>query len=516
MKVEQLRVTGRSTSSPLFLLALSLVCSGSLLVARESSALNKVPNSIVVTNYEVDETIEVSGMQENMIGRYYYPARGEDLGVVVIAHADGKTHLQYDDLATSLAQSGVFVASIDRTILDNLDDGVLQYYDLLQHHLKYLFKELNNETLSTTQFPFKDPESPTVLSHKVMLVGHSAGGRATFYRGKSAVNDLMGLDLKAIVGIAPTLGPLDGAYPDLDDLPAFILQGNADTDNIFAPGTEEIHFDYSNVARAKVGLLEQPNGSERAYILVSGPHAIQDSNDVVAYIRFISKAFLKNDRGSFDQYIRFQSTPYVNPATGFETYSNILYWNDGDHKVFRALTGFIPVGWNFSTLIVNKLETTKAPAQTLLGTPDATKTLHFSKALKVVEYTSQDPSSKGVRTLKFLFNQPVADASYLRFNAGQLFKYETESYSSEGINALIRLHYDGGGTSEWRLLSEICGAITSAELVFIDRNIMKTYVIPLDAFAAGPVGAAVSGVEFDLTDVLHRKRLMLDDMAFME
>lgn len=474
---------------------------------------------VVTSEYQVDGTIEIGGMPEIMVGKYYYPLGGEDLGVVVIAHADGANHLSYDGLATSLAESGFFVASIDRIILDSLDDGVIQFYDLLQFHLKYLFQEFNNETLSTHQFPIKDIASPTILSHQVLLLGHSAGGRATFYSGRSAVTDLRGLQLKAILGIAPTLGTLDGQIPNLDNLPTFIIQGNADADNVII-GFEEVHFNYSNIATAKVGLLEDPNNSERAYILVSGSHLIQNQDDVVAYAVFIARAFLGGDRSAFDEYIRYQSTPYANPVNGVETYSNILYWNDGDQKVFRASTGVIPAGWNHSTLITTNLSLAKAPAQTQLGTPDDTKTLHFSKTLKVGRSSrgGQTPPLKNTQRLKFLFNQSVTGASYLRFNACQLFFFEYQGHSNEGIDPLIRLIYAGEGspTSEWRSLSHVDERVVTADLVLIDRNIMKTYVLSLDAFLEGPVGTAIAGIEFDLTDALGTKKLMLDDMAFME
>ncbi|GCC52285.1 hypothetical protein SanaruYs_25210 [Chryseotalea sanaruensis] len=470
-------------------------------------------------------------VDSGMYAEYYYPGNQTNLPLVVIAHADNDDNpnfgpSNYQALGTALAEQGSFVVSIDRRSLPNLDEGVIQMYDLLQTHLKYIYNVWNGEILNIGQSIINENQTP-LIAHDVMLIGHSAGGRAFIFKGKSAVNDLS-LQLKAIIGIAPTMhaGVLDF---DIFDIPFFIIQGNSDAD-----ANECMHYGNTLTSPidwklAKVPVLENEKaaihgGAERAYILLNvGEHWIQDlPTRTIEYCKAILSAFLKGDRSSFDNTFRYQIDNIDN--------SNILYWNNEDAMYFEANTGVLPAGSKFATIFADGINYEKIQSNLLLGSTLQTKSLHFSNVLKA---TLGLNAVEGNR-LKFMLSEPTSNANYVRFNAGELFDFSTEDYNVEGINPRIRLIYSGNFkrplTSDWmqmvsysfRVNGLNCGKIQNAPIHPFSlagcnpkRNIMQTYVIGLNEFTGGAIGADVIGIEFDFTNTLGSKRLVFDDLAFM-
>lgn len=473
-------------------------------------------------------------------GTYYYPNTDNkgNLPLIIINHGDGYNKGHFEGLARDLALEGFFVATIDKypSSASFIDEDNAYHKILIQKHIIGLYKLMNGEHYSTTSWPMKDPGSPSLIGKDILLIGHSAGGSGILHRGEPAVSELQGaLSLKAIIGIAPTFNKVYGQYPQLTQTPFFIIQGNKDTDG----GDENKHYSLDNDFRGKVGYLENGalSGSvERAYILVPGGHGIASNHnsndarpDVSFYCQAIAKKFLKNNTTDFNDYIREQNFSDYNGK-----WSNILYWNDADDIYYRATnTGYLPNGMLYATRSSEGLVLEEKPANLLLGSTAATKNLHWSDVLTVKKENVVHPGIPPVktrRTLRFTFSENVSiTKSKLRFNAGKLYNFDIETYNDDTIDPAIRLvyppqhKYDTTNVSNWVQMSDmVCGAINSAEFgninptESIERNIMNTYVVDLSVFDEAPAGASIVAVEFDFSDTIGEKTLVLDDLGFMD
>ncbi len=434
--------------------------------------------------------------------RHYYPSNGLNLPVVVIAHADGASqdYTDYDNIGFALAAQNMYVISINRK---SYDMGAYHTFDaLLTAHLKRLYLDKNGQTLplSTTSsdngFQILRP-----LSKNVMLIGHSAGGRAMLYKGPSIIQNLH-LDLKAVVGLAPTMNP---EAPVFSNVPFFMIQGTADTDG----GICNHYQKASNVfdARAKVPVFEgyAGNQAERAYIMLHAAHYMEGNSKVVALTKAIALAYLKTNRTLLNQYIRNQT----NKLEG----TWVQYWdNENQEVVYNAL----PVFGQASppTLTANGVYLSQNAAYRHLGNdPERTSTLHRSYALKITKNIFQ--LGKHQASFKIVFPQTIQNRQYLRFRAGELFDFtQREDYSAEGLDIRIRLIYKGiyrNSVSKWASMSNVCGKVINPHTLLCPRNIMSSYVMPLTAF--GYNGQQISGVEFDLGGDFNQT-LMMDDIAF--
>ncbi|OJJ14903.1 hypothetical protein BKI52_40830 [marine bacterium AO1-C] len=439
-----------------------------------------------------------NGANTPFYSRHYYPTNTFNLPVVVISHADGtnQDYKDYDAIGFALAAQNMYVISINRKSndMDEYDD----FDELLTAHLKQLYLDKNGQTLPVVQgggFQILKP-----LSTNVMLFGHSAGGRATLYKGKSVVQSL-NLNLKAVVGLAPTMNV--GA-PSLGNTPFFIIQGTGDMDGGPCRHFEKVTNTFN--AQAKVPIFEGYSGNaERAYVLlnsiISG-HYIEDDSKVVTLTKAIALAYLKNNKTLFNQHIRHQS----NKLAG----TWVQYWDNANQEtVYTAL----PFGQT-STLTPNGVFLSQNLAYRHLGNdPERTSTLHRSYTLKVTKNIFQigNPAA----SFKIDFPGTVQFKQHLRFRAGQLFDFnQGENYSATGIDIRVRLIYKGIGrnaVSSWANMSAVCGKVINPNTINCPRNVMTSYVMPLSAF--GYNGQQITAVEFDLGRGFN-KTLMLDDIAF--
>lgn len=472
----------------------------------------------ILSDYYDAGSMMHEGESVDLFGKYYYSALGLNKPLIVIAHADGTSVDldSYESMAMELANKGYFVASVDRKGIGfDGHNSVTSFYELLQKHLKALYLQFNGTTLYTNSLPYANPAIPDVISHDVMLIGHSAGGRAVFYEGKSAVQSLKGLSLKSMVGIAPTLGLMPGnVKPDVSGIPHFIIQGR--NDNEYLPGYN-VHFSIDNPYMSKVGLFETTLGwgAERGYILTPGNHLIQENSNTKTIISSIADAFLINDRNEFDDLIRYQ--------TSADPEWNILYYRNSDDIYYQGSSG----GWVFpwmlyTTKTTQGLITSEHYSQNLLGTGDDTKILHWTNALKIrSQYvgigwvTSKPPT----RTLQFdlSVDYPYNTGHYLRFNAGQLFNFDYQVFSNVGIDPTIQLIYDDGSVSNAILMSHLdCGPIRAEQITVVERNIMQTYVVPLSEFRNRTGASHIDKVKFSFGSSIGTKTVIMDDLGFMD
>jgi len=437
-----------------------------------------------------------NGANTPFYSRHYYPTNTLNLPVVVISHADGtdQDYKDYDALGFALAAQNMYVISINRGFTNDMNEYD-DFDELLTTHLKKLYLDKNGQTLPVVQgggFQIIKP-----LSTNVMLFGHSAGGRATMYKGKSVIETL-NLNLKAIVGLAPTM---NGQAPLLSNTPFFIIQGNSDRDGGYCNHYEKAVNIFN--ARPKVPLFEGYAGNgERAYVMVSGGHYIEGDSRVVNLTKAIALAYLKNNKTLFNEHIRHQTNKLNNTW--------VQYWDNGNQEtVYTAL----PFGQT-STLTPNGVNLSQNMAYRHLGDDaERTSTLHHSYTLKVTKNLFQ----LGTQTASFklVFPGTVQYKQHLRFRAGQLFDFtQGETYSAAGIDIRIRLIYKGFGRnrfSSWAYMSDVCGKVSNPYTSLCPRNIMTSYVMPLSAFDYN--GQQISGVEFDLGGDFN-KTLMIDDIAF--
>lgn len=487
--------------------------------AQTVQKLVPIPTEIsLIQTGTYNETALINGQEVGLSGKYYYPTLGTDLPLIIIAHAEGRDMTDYDQLGNNLASDGFYLVSINRGALENSSTGDEMFYEFLQKHIKHIYKEENGdgEILSVNSFPLKNLGAFTRLNHSVALIGHSKGGDLMFRSGKDAINDLMGLDTKALIGLAPS-----GDFSDIDvfDIPFFIIQGRGDN-NLGACGV----FGIESEEDSRVGIFESGtdihNGVERAYISTPDQHYLENSGPSIEYSNAIARAFLKNDRTDFEDIIRRQVIP--------DNFVNILYWNNQDDLYYNAnVNDILIAGSKYVTKFSVGLTLYEGPAQLALGSKWDTRTLHFSNVLKIqsqriaFQNTEQQvPLLKNpiTHSLKFILSESAADANFVRFNAGELFKFDTQNFSDIGVNPRVRLIYTNpeGATSNWINMSDLtCGKIENEQFFFCPRNIMQTYVIGLDEFTGGPADADVIGVEFDFTNTLGSKRLVFDDLAFM-
>lgn len=426
--------------------------------------------------------------------RHYYPSNTLNLPVVVISHADGvgQDHTDYDALGFALAAQNMYVISINRGFANGMNEYD-DFDELLTKHLKKLYLDQNGQVLPLVQGG--GFQLIKTLSTNVMLFGHSAGGRATLYKGKSVIESL-NLNLKAVVGLAPTMNT---AAPSFNNTPFFIIQGTADQDGVLCAHYRKTSNIFS--AASKVPIFEGYSGNgERAYIMVDGGHFIEASNRVVTLTKAIALAYLKNNKTLFNEHIRYQSNKI--PFTW------VQYWDNGNNEtVYTAL----PFGQT-PTLTSNGVLLSQNLAYRHLGNdPERTSTLHSSYTLKVTKNFFQI----GTASFKVTFPESVQYKQHLRFRAGQLFDFtQGESYSDAGIDIRIRLIYKNSGRSRyssWANMSDVCGKVINPNMAQCPRNVMTSYVMPLTSF--GYNGQEIAGVEFDLGGNFN-KTLMMDDIAF--
>lgn len=463
---------------------------------KQRTAQNLVLNQLVKTDKVFYDNW--NGSSKPFYSRHYYPTNTMNLPVVVISHADGlnQDYKDYDALGFALAAQKMYVISINRK-----SNGMHSYDgfdELLTAHLKRLYLDKNGQTLPTG--PGGDFQIIKPLSKNVMLFGHSAGGRATLYKGKSVIQNL-NLNLKAVIGLAPTMNI---SAPALYNVPFFIIQGTGDTDGGYCRHYEKSTNAFN--ARAKVPIFEGYSGSsERAYIMLNAAvgHYIEDHTNVVTLTKAIALAYLKNNKTLFNQHIRYQTNKL--------TSTWVQYWDNGNNEIVYAANPFVQP----STLTPDGVNLSQTMSYYHLNNdPERTSTLHRSSTLKITKNIFQIGTPRA--SFKVVFPQTMQNKQHLRFRAGQLFDFtQGEAYSNAGIDIRIRLIYKGllgrKNVSEWAYMSDVCGKVINPHILNCPRNVMTSYVMPLTSFNYS--GQTIAGVEFDLGGDFN-KTLMIDDIAF--
>ncbi len=452
----------------------------------------------------------------NVAGMLYVPVTNRqhckvsgDFPLVLIAHADGVNadYASYEALGQHLASHGMVVASMDRFGL-GADEA---FDDLLIDQLDYLY------SISSVR---------NIITDRVGLIGHSAGGRAVI-KFAGIINDY-GKQLNSLIVLAPTIDPeIDytfnnkttaflGLHVTYDsDVMAF---GNKSKDKVMR-STFKIYDD--------AGLTKgDPNSLSLTKDMVfanTGNHYFQNHQFALTYINAFLQIHLKGN-AVYQRFFKFQEKPAGLLTRVFLQHADPLKlvvadFENKDSDQFNKLGGNVLVTGggitNFETGFAYKMDD---------YSPHHSKVIKFdwNKSLPIAGYSFGGINQSGQISFDIPKGNDISNYKYLSFRASQVYHDENNPdgiardfdivLRDDKVKTKASIAEHGGLLHFPVIVVAPVGAIQEEQT----KNAMRSYIIPLDAFKDINL-KTLNRLTFDFTPAGQSSTtFILDDIEFYQ